>query len=29
MNSYFQDQSLAPSLVGEDDDGGDVMVGMM
>ena len=28
MNSYFQDQSLAPGLVGEDDSG-DVMVGMM
>ena len=29
MNSYFQDQSLAPGLVGEDDDSGGVMVGMM
>ena len=28
MNSYFQDESLAPGLVGEDDSG-DVMVGMM
>ena len=29
MNSYFQDESLAPGLVSKDDDGGDVMVGMM